>query len=242
MNEASTLGESDTVLFARAGAVATLTLNRPKAGNAINLELARALMERAIVCDEDESIRCVVLTGAGRMFCAGGDVTDFATAGEGTGALFKNLTAYLHMAVSRLARMRKPLLTAINGPAAGAGLSLAILGDLALAARSAHFTVAYPAIGLSPDGASTWLLPRLVGLRRAQELMLLNKRVGADEAAAMGLITRCVEEKRSSSAKPPRSPMNSQRPPRAPWGARVSCSSRASATASKHRWKMSHAR
>jgi 2-(1,2-epoxy-1,2-dihydrophenyl)acetyl-CoA isomerase len=90
--------------------------------------------------------------------------------------------------------MRKPLITAINGPAAGAGLSLAILGDIAIAARSAHFTLAYPAIGLSPDGGSTWLLPRLVGLRKAQELALCNRRITAEEAAAMGLITRSVAD------------------------------------------------
>lgn len=106
----------------------------------------------------------------------------------------KEITGYLHVAMSRLARMAKPLVTVINGPAAGAGLSLAILGDIALAAKSAHFTLAYPAIGLSPDGGATWMLPRLVGLRRAQEMALLNKRIGAEEAAAIGLITRTVED------------------------------------------------
>jgi 2-(1,2-epoxy-1,2-dihydrophenyl)acetyl-CoA isomerase len=88
--------------------------------------------------------------------------------------------------------MRKPLVTAINGPAAGAGISLAILGDLALAAKSANFTVAYTAIGLTPDGGLTWLLPRLIGLRRTQELMLTNRRVTSDEAATLGLVTRVV--------------------------------------------------
>jgi len=192
--EAVIMTDSDTVTLTRAGAVATVTFNRPQFGNAINQELARALMEAAIVCDEDASIRCVILTGAGRMFCAGGDVADFAAAGEGAGGLLKNLTGYLHIAVSRLKRMRKPLLTAVNGPAAGAGFGLAILGDLAFASRSAHFTLAYSAIGLSPDGGSTWMLPRLIGLRRAQELMMLNRRVPAEEAADMGLITRCLDD------------------------------------------------
>jgi 2-(1,2-epoxy-1,2-dihydrophenyl)acetyl-CoA isomerase len=98
------------------------------------------------------------------------------------------------MAIARLARMQKPLITAINGPAAGAGLSLAVLGDIALSARSAHFTPAYTGIGLSPDGGSTWLLPRLVGLRRAQEIVLTNKRLGADDAAELGLVTRAVDD------------------------------------------------
>ena len=181
------------ILFERDGAVARLTLNRPQMGNAIDLPLAKALMEASIACDEDEGIRCVVLTGAGRMFCAGGDISGFKAAGDGVPALLKELTSYLHMAVSRFARMAKPLVTVINGPAAGAGFSLAVLGDIAIAARSAHFTLAYTAIGLTPDGAATWLLPSLVGLKRAQELTLTNRRLTADEAAAMGLITRAVE-------------------------------------------------
>jgi len=188
------MSESTPLLFEREGAVARLTLNRPSVGNAIDVPLARALMEASIVCDEDDSIRCVVLSGQGRLFCAGGDVQGFASAGDAIPSLLKELTAYLHMAIARFSRMPKPLMTVINGPAAGAGFSLAILGDIVLAARSAHFTLAYTALGLSPDGGSTWVLPRLVGLRAAQELMLTNKRVGADEAAQLGLITRAVDD------------------------------------------------
>jgi 2-(1,2-epoxy-1,2-dihydrophenyl)acetyl-CoA isomerase len=90
----------------------------------------------------------------------------------------------------RLVRMDKPVVTAINGPVAGAGIGLALLGDIAIADSNAHFTLAYTGIGMSPDGGSTWLLPRLVGMRRAQELCLRNRRVGAEEAAAIGLVTR----------------------------------------------------
>jgi 2-(1,2-epoxy-1,2-dihydrophenyl)acetyl-CoA isomerase len=182
------------LLFERDGAIARLTLNRPTFGNAIDVPMAKALMEAAIECDEDDAIRCVLITGAGRLFCAGGDVGAFATVGEAIPNLLKELTSYLHSAISRLARMNKPLVTAINGPAAGAGFSLAILGDVVLAAPSAHFTLAYAGIGLSPDGGATWLLPRLIGLRRAQELALTNKRSTADEAAALGLVTRVVAE------------------------------------------------
>ena len=184
----------NSLLFERRGSVALLTLNRPDVGNAIDVPLARALMEAAIVCDDDVAVRCVLLTGNGRFFCAGGDVGAFAAAGDGAGALVAEITAYLHVAIARFARMGKPLLTVINGPAAGAGFSLAILGDIVLAARSAHFTLAYTAIGLTPDGGSTWLLPRLVGLRRAQELVLTNRRVAAEDAAALGLITRVVDD------------------------------------------------
>jgi 2-(1,2-epoxy-1,2-dihydrophenyl)acetyl-CoA isomerase len=150
-------------------------------------------MEAAIICDEDTSIRCVVLTGAGRMFCVGGDLGVFVSSGENLPALLDELTAYLHSAISRFARMNKPLLTSINGAAAGAGFGLAILGDIVLAAHTAKFTLAYSGIGFSPDGGATWLLPRLVGLRRAQELVFTNKRLSADDAAAVGLITRSVD-------------------------------------------------
>lgn len=182
------------LLFERDGGVVRLTLNRPTQGNAINTPLARALMEAAIECDEDPAVRVVILTGAGRFFCAGGDIEAFSQAGDRTPHLLKELTAYLHMAVSRLARMPKPLVTAVNGAAAGAGLSLAMLGDVTLAARSAKFASAYAGIGLPPDGGATWLLPRLVGLRQAQEIMLTGRRYSAEEAAQAGLITRVVDD------------------------------------------------
>jgi 2-(1,2-epoxy-1,2-dihydrophenyl)acetyl-CoA isomerase len=182
------------LLFGRENGIARLTLNRPQVGNAIDVPLARALMEAAIECDEDESIRCVTLTGAGRLFCAGGDVGAFANAGDRFSALLKELTAYVHSAVSRFSRMGKPMVTIINGPAAGAGFNLSLLGDIAIAAQSAHFTTAYTGIGLTPDGGATWLLPRLVGLRKAQEIILLNKRVSATEAAEIGMITRAVPD------------------------------------------------
>jgi 2-(1,2-epoxy-1,2-dihydrophenyl)acetyl-CoA isomerase len=134
------------------------------------------------------------MTGSGGIFCAGGDVSVFHAAGDNLPAFLKEITAYVHAAIARLARMNKPLVTAVNGPAAGAGFGLAILGDIVLAAPKAHFTLAYAGVGLSPDGGASWLLPRLIGLRRAQELALRNKRVKAEEAAALGLITRVVPD------------------------------------------------
>jgi 2-(1,2-epoxy-1,2-dihydrophenyl)acetyl-CoA isomerase len=178
----------------RDGAVLRLTMNRPDAANALSMAGAEALADAALMADEDETIRCVVMTGAGRFFCAGGDVAGMASAPEGQGPHLKRLAGAFHVGMTRLARMRKPLVTVVNGPAAGAGVSMAALGDIALAGASANFTMAYGAIGLSPDGGSTWLLPRLVGLRRAQEMALLNKRISAEEAAQMGLVTRCVPD------------------------------------------------
>jgi 2-(1,2-epoxy-1,2-dihydrophenyl)acetyl-CoA isomerase len=182
------------LLFTRVGPIARLVLNRPDVGNALDVPLTRALLEAAIACDEDDAIRCVVLTGAGRLFCAGGDIAGFASSGDGLPALLKELLANINPAVSILTRMAKPLLCVINGPAAGAGLSLAILGDYVLAARSAHFTLAYGGVGLSPDAGATWLLPRLIGLRRTQDMAVTNRRVGAEEAAAIGLVTRVVDD------------------------------------------------
>lgn len=185
---------TDEVLLTRDGAVATITLNRPQAFNAINLPLARGLLAAALAVDQDDAVRCVVLTGAGRMFCAGGDIGLMQDAGEQAGAALSELAGVLHMATSRLARMNKPLLCAVNGAAAGAGLGMAIMGDIVIAGASAHFTPGYPGIGLSPDGGATWLLPRLIGLRRTQEMLLTNQRIGAEEGARIGLVTRMVDD------------------------------------------------
>jgi len=178
----------------RDGAVMRLTLDRPTVGNAIDIPMARAFMEAAILGDEDDGVRCVLISGAGRLFCAGGDVAAFHGAGDALPSFLKEITAYLHSGIARLARMNKPVVTAINGPVAGAGVGLALLGDIVLAEPRAHFTLAYTAIGMVPDGGTTWLLPRLVGLRKAQEMMLRNPRISAQDAANMNLITRVVAE------------------------------------------------
>lgn len=185
---------SDAVQIEVRDRVAVLTLSRPDAGNAIDQEMADSLLKAALACASDDGVRAVLLTGKGRSFCVGGDVKAFAAAGPGASALVQGLTASLHMAVARLARMDKPLVTAINGAAAGAGFGLAILGDVALGARSAKFAMAYGAIGLTPDGGATWLLPRLVGYRQAQRLALTGARIDAVEAERIGLITRATDD------------------------------------------------
>jgi 2-(1,2-epoxy-1,2-dihydrophenyl)acetyl-CoA isomerase len=182
------------LLFTVNSSIARLTLNRPESGNAIDLTTARAFLDAATRCDDDPGIRCVILTGAGKYFCVGGDIGAFASAEEGTARFLGTLANTMHQALTRLASMRKPLVVLINGPAAGAGLSLAILGDVVLAARSAHFTAGYTAIGLTPDCGLTWSLPRVVGLRKAQEMILTNRRVSAAEAESIGLATRRVED------------------------------------------------
>ncbi|TGX49105.1 enoyl-CoA hydratase [Sphingomonas gei] len=182
------------VLVEREGSIARLVLNRPDAGNAIDVGLADALARTAAEVADDPSVRCVMLTGAGRMFCVGGDIDGFSAAGDNAGAYLQALADRVHDAVKRLASMAKPLLVVVNGPAAGAGLSLAALGDVVLAGSSAHFTAAYSGIGLTADGGMSWLLPRLIGLRRAQEMILTNARMSAVDAAAHGLVTRTVAD------------------------------------------------
>ena len=168
--------------------IATITLNRPEAYNALNLQLATELHDAVLTCSEDEAVRVVVLTGSGRAFCAGGDVKGFVEHLDTIGKHIQQLTVALHAAVSRLVRMPKPTITAVNGVAAGGGMSLALAGDLIVAAESARFTMAYTQIGASPDGSSSFFLPRLVGVKRALELTFLNRVLSAHEAMEWGIV------------------------------------------------------
>jgi len=182
------------LLLERRAHVATITLNRPDAYNALDLELGRELFHASLEVDEDPDVRCVVITGAGKAFCAGGDVKGFVDNLPRIGILVKELTTYLHGAVSRLTRSPKPVIMAVNGVAAGGGLSFALSGDLVVAGESARFTMAYSKIAATPDGSSSYFLPRLVGLRRSLELYLTNRVLSAREALEWGLITRVVPD------------------------------------------------
>lgn len=184
----------ETIDLAVRDGVAHLTLNRPDAANSITLELARDLMQATLRCDEDAAVRAVLLTGKGRMFCGGGDLKTFSGKGDELPAYLKEVTTHLHAAVSRLTRMNAPVIVAVQGSAAGAGMSLACAADFVLAAENAKFTMAYTRAGLTPDGSSTYFLPRIVGLRRALELSLSNRVLTAAEAMALGIVTRVVAE------------------------------------------------
>ncbi|MEC7490024.1 MAG: enoyl-CoA hydratase-related protein [Pseudomonadota bacterium] len=186
--------EFETLSFEVADSIARLALNRPDAANTFNKEICRELLEAAIICDEQEEIRAVVLTGEGQIFSAGGDLKFFASQGDGLSAALKEITGLLHAAIGRMAHMDAPVVGAINGMAAGAGLSLAAACDYTISAQSTKYTLAYTAAGLSPDGSSTWFLPRLIGLRRARELMLTSRMVSADEACQIGLVDRVVAD------------------------------------------------
>jgi 2-(1,2-epoxy-1,2-dihydrophenyl)acetyl-CoA isomerase len=184
----------ETLLFNVADGVATITINRPEAANAMSPAVARDLAEAALICDDDPAIRAVVVTGAGKMFCAGGDLGAFAAAGDGAKSLIKKMASELHVGLSRLARGNAPVIAAVNGTAAGAGFSLCMAADLAIAAESAVFTMAYTKAGLSPDGSSTFYMPRRIGDRRTRELMLTNRLLNAQEALDWGIVNKVVAD------------------------------------------------
>ena len=162
----------ETLLFELDSRVATITLNRPQSANGLNAALASDLKSAAKLCDSNPDIKAVLLTANGRFFCVGGDIKEMVSHGDKVESEIKKLADDLHMAISTFARMKKPIVIAVNGMAAGAGFSLAISGDIVVAADTAAFTMAYTKAGLSPDGSSSYYLPRLIGLRRAQDLML----------------------------------------------------------------------
>lgn len=188
------MSDFQTLSFTIDNATARIILNRPTAANGITLQMAEELAKTAIICEQTAGLRAVLIAANGNMFSAGGDVKGFAATGDKVSIDIRQLMVSLHAAVAILARLPAPVVIAVNGMAAGAGFSLACGGDIVLAAESAQFTMAYTAIGLSPDAGATWHLPRLIGLRRTQELMLTNRRLTAKEACDWGIVTRVVAD------------------------------------------------
>jgi 2-(1,2-epoxy-1,2-dihydrophenyl)acetyl-CoA isomerase len=182
-----------TVLTRRASGVLTVTLNRPDSLNAFTRQLHAELAEALRGAERDGEVRVVVLTGAGRAFCAGQDLKEARRAGEaGQPRLSGLLRTHYNVLVKRLRTIEKPVIAAVNGVAAGAGLGMALACDLRIASSSASFVSAFSAIGLVPDSGTFYHLPRLVGWARAMELMLTSDRVSADEALQLGLVNRVV--------------------------------------------------
>lgn len=186
--------DAPSVLVDVRDGAARLTLNRPAAANAINLDLAAALAAATGRVRADPSVRVVFLTGSGSRFCAGGDVRGFVGVGAQLGDYLGELLGVLHPAIADLAAIEVPVVAAVQGSAAGAGISLLAAADLVVAAAGTRFVLAYTSLGLVPDGGSTWTLPRLVGPRRALDLALTNRTLDAAEALAWGLVTRVVPD------------------------------------------------
>jgi 2-(1,2-epoxy-1,2-dihydrophenyl)acetyl-CoA isomerase len=176
------------------GAVAVVTLNRPDSSNTLNLQMAMDLLAAAMTCGRNASVRAVVLTGAGKNFCFGGDLRGMIAKGQGADAYLRELTTYLHESISHFVRMDAPVIAAVNGTAAGAGVGLVAMADLAVSAASAKFALAYTGVGLTPDASTSFLLPRAIGSKRAMELFLLNRALSAEEALDWGLVNRVVPD------------------------------------------------
>ncbi|HVN42127.1 MAG TPA: enoyl-CoA hydratase/isomerase family protein [Steroidobacteraceae bacterium] len=185
---------SKTVLVEVRDHVATVTLNRPEASNALSLDLGRELLAAALRCEADPEVRAVVVTGAGKHFCFGGDLRGMAEQGEGVAGYLNELTTAIHAAITAFTRMRAPVIAAVNGTAAGGGIGLMCMTDLAVGGRSSKFSLAYTGVALAPDCSTSFLLPRIVGRRRALELMLLNRTLSAEEALQWGLLNQVVED------------------------------------------------
>jgi 2-(1,2-epoxy-1,2-dihydrophenyl)acetyl-CoA isomerase len=176
------------------GAVALVTLNRPDTANTINLEMGMDLLAAAMTCGRNPAVRAVVLTGAGRQFCFGGDLRAIAAKGAGSEGYLRELTGYLHSAISHFVRMDAPVIAAVNGTAAGAGVGLVTMADLAVCGESSRFNLAYTGVGMTPDGGTSFLLPRTIGIKRTMELMLLNRVLKSGEALEWGLVNAVVED------------------------------------------------
>jgi 2-(1,2-epoxy-1,2-dihydrophenyl)acetyl-CoA isomerase len=187
-----------TLLLDRDSAIVTLTLNRPASLNALDSEMIDALITHSAALAADDSVRCVVINGAGRHFMAGGDIRSFGDQLAGSPSdrrrHFTRMVEHMHAAIENLRRMPHPVLASVHGAVAGFGLSLMCACDLAIAAESSYFTSAYRHLGLTPDGGASYTLPRLVGLKKAMEIVLLGERFDAAEALKLGLVNRVVAE------------------------------------------------
>ncbi len=188
---------NNSVLVMGEAGVRTITLHRPQVLNAFDGNLAAALNEALQDADQDESVGCIVITGAGRAFCSGQDLAEYAGRLDTDEPLDleSRLRDEYNPIIARIRTMEKPVIASVNGAAAGAGCSLALACDLRVAGESASFIQAFINIGLVPDCGSTFMLPRLVGVARAMELTFTGRRVPAAEALEMGLVNRVVPDK-----------------------------------------------
>ncbi|MEZ5175254.1 MAG: enoyl-CoA hydratase-related protein [Acidimicrobiia bacterium] len=188
------------VVVSKDGSVGTVRLNEPDSLNALSVPMANAFKDALIELGEDASIRALVVTGTGRGFCAGGDVQSFYDHRDDPTEVMGEVLDGLHGAVQVLMDLPFPTIAAINGTVAGAGMGVALATDLAIASEAAVFTMAYTGIGVSPDGSSTFWLPRMVGTRFAMEMILTNRRLSADEAVTLGLVNAAVPDAEFSGA------------------------------------------
>ena len=185
----------ETINFEIIENIAIIRLNRPNSYNSLNAKMAKELLEISYECDTNKKIRANILTVEGdKAFCAGGDLKSFHETGNVAKHL-KMVTHDLHGAITKFSRMNSPLIVAVNGVAAGAGLSFVGFADLAIAKSSATFVSAYTKAGLTPDGSSSYYLPRIIGTRKYLELVMTNKILSSQEALSWGLLNKVYDDK-----------------------------------------------
>jgi 2-(1,2-epoxy-1,2-dihydrophenyl)acetyl-CoA isomerase len=181
----------ESVVISRKGGVALIRLNEPKSMNALSAGIREGFYGALPGLLEDPEVRCIVITGTGDAFCAGGDIRNMGV--KPAPAIRSRMQNSHGRFISRLLKAEKPVITAVNGAAAGAGFSLALLGDVILASRSAYFLTAFSRLGACPDLGLLATLPRAIGMARAKDILLTSRKVTADEAWQMGLVSRVVE-------------------------------------------------
>lgn len=183
------------VLLDFSDGIARLTLNRPDVANGMNLEMMKAIHAAIFTCHGDSRVRVLHLSGAGKHFCAGGDVADFSARGDGIGDYLKEVTAWLQMAVAAMIRLDAVVVTEVQGFAAGGGgLGLVCASDIVIASDSSKYMAGATRVGMAPDAGASAILPALVGFRRAMEIVLTNRAVSAPEAERIGLVTEVVPD------------------------------------------------
>jgi 2-(1,2-epoxy-1,2-dihydrophenyl)acetyl-CoA isomerase len=183
----------ETITVDVTNTIATITLNRPERLNACSLEMADE-MNDALVTDV-KGARALIITGAGKGFCSGADLqSGNARTGPGGEGSYIALTRHYNPLMMALARLNMPIITAVNGPAAGVGCSIGLCGDFVIAGKSGYFLQAFVNIGLVPDGGASWMLPRMIGKARATEMMMLGEKIYGDKAVEWGMIHKCVED------------------------------------------------
>lgn len=185
---------NDPVFVERIGNHLQITLNRPEAYNALNLDMMNRLAEAVSFAAKDDSIQGVLITGSGKAFCAGGDLKWISQQKDDVGSVLYRLAPQFHLSILAIRQMEKPVVAAINGIAAGGGFSLALACDFRVIGQSASLRQAYTSSGLSIDGGGSFALPRLVGLARAMEIMAFDEPISPAQALAWGLVTKVVPD------------------------------------------------
>ena len=190
-----------TVIFEEEDGVATITLNRPASFNALDFEMGKELVDAIEKCTKDVRTKVLIITGAEKAFCSGGDLKAAKEwSGDNRGDFFRQLTKFFHRVILDIRMMPKPVIASINGSAAGGGFSLALACDLRIASDKATFRQAYTSVALVPDGGWTFHLPKLVGIGKASELIFLDKVITAEEAEKLGLVNQVVPEAKLKEA------------------------------------------